>query len=149
MYLIYFPLFWGAFLVVLGINIYYLHRYGGIKDNSVLNKYKPSRKNILIKLKLFKYDNNFNYFLLIPYLIAWNLFFVVLILYIIYWCGIVELEWLFASKWLNFLLCVLNLLFMGYSACVDTTTLNDSGCDSPDFVIGNEEKKDEKDKTNE
>lgn len=120
-YLIYAPLVSATFLVGCGVIVYYVHRYGGIPENSFYNKYKPSKKNILIKLHLFKYDNNFNWFLLIPYLIAWNLFFGVVILYITYWCGVIELESFFVSKWVNFSLIGLVLLYMLYSAFIDQT----------------------------
>ena len=119
--LIYFPLGLSIMLVIAGAIVYYVHRYGGIPDNSFYTKFKLSKNNFLIRLKLFKYDNNFNWFLLIPYLIAWNLFFVVVILYIIYWCGVAELECFFVSKWGNFLLIGLSLLYMLYSAFIDQT----------------------------
>lgn len=119
--LIYFPLALSLLLVVAGAIVYYVHRYGGISDNSFYNKYRPSKNNFLIRLKLFKYDNNFNYFLLIPYLFSWLIFFVVVVLYIIYWCGIAGLESFFVSKWVNFSLIGLILLYMFYSAVIDQT----------------------------
>ncbi len=118
---IYFPLFSAIFLIFCGIIVYYVHRYGDIPDDSFYNKYKPSKNSLLIRLKLFKYDNNFNYFLLIPYLIAWNLFFVVLILYILYWCGITELSNIFINKWVNGSLTGLAFLYIVYSTFIDIT----------------------------
>lgn len=120
-YLIYLPLVSSIFFVFCGVIVYYVHRYGGIPDNSFYNRYKPTKNSILIRLKLFKYNNNFNYFLLIPYLFAWNVFFVVLILYIIYWCGITELSKIFINKWFNGLLIGLAFLYMVYGTFIDIT----------------------------
>ncbi len=125
--------------------MYYSHRYGDISDNSDLNKYKLSEKNILIRLKLFKYNNNFNYLLLIPYLIAWNLLFALLILYIIYWCGVVGLESFFASIYLNITLAGVMLLFMCYSGFMHIKIRDHNRLEAPDFVMNSEEKKDKKD----
>ena len=119
--MIYLPLILSVLLVVSGVVVYYIHRYGGIPDNSFYNKYKPSKNNILIRLKLFKYDNNFNYFLLIPYLVAWGLFFGIVVLYIICWCGVIELKTLFVKKWFAFSLLGLAFLYMLYSAIIDNT----------------------------
>ena len=119
--MIYLPLFLSVVLVGAGAVVYYIHRYGEIPDNSFYNKYKPSKNNILIKLKLFKYDNNFNYFLLIPYLVAWNLFFAIVVLYIVYWCGATELETLFMSEWFTFSLGGMAFLYMLYSMVIDNT----------------------------
>ena len=110
-------------IVYIGMCIYYFHRYD-IGDSSKLNKYRLSPNNILIKLKLFKYNNNFNYFLLIPYLIAWNLFFIVFILYIIYWCGIKNLESFFLNKWVNISLMGLMLLYMAYLLFIEVKILD-------------------------
>ena len=66
-YLVYFPLIISIYLVYLSATIYYSHRYT-IRNSSTFNKYRLSPNNILIRLKLFKYNNDFNYFLLIPYL---------------------------------------------------------------------------------
>ena len=67
-YIIYSPLWLAICIVVAGWMIYYSQKYR-IGDASTMNKYKLSPTHILIKLKLFKYDNRFNYFLLIPYLV--------------------------------------------------------------------------------
>ena len=119
--LIYFPLALSLLLVVVGAMVYYNHRYGDIPDNSFYNKYKPSKNNFLVRLKLFKYDNNFNYFLLIPYLFSWLVFFVIVVLYIIYWCGVIGLESFFVSKWVNSSLIGLILLYALYTVFIDLT----------------------------
>ncbi len=145
-YLIYAPLFIAVFLVFLGSLVYYVQGYE-ITDNNDFNKYKLSSKNILIKLKLFKYDNRFNYFLLIPYLITWNLFFIIFILYIIYWCGLTGLESFFASKWVNFPLCGLIFLIMMYDAFIRQKILYSYTPAKPDFITDKEKKQEEKDNT--
>ena len=119
-YLTYFPLFNAIFSVVCGAIVYYCQR-APISNNSKLNKYKLSKTNILIKLKLFKYDNRFNYFLLIPYLFSWLVFFVIVVLYIIYWCGVIGLESFFVSKWVNSSLIGLILLYALYTVFIDLT----------------------------
>ena len=49
--LIYGPLIGAILQVLSGAMLYYVHRYGGISEKSILNKYKPSKNNFLIKLK--------------------------------------------------------------------------------------------------
>ena len=144
-YLVYFPLFNAIFSVVCGAIVYYVQRVP-ISTNSKLNKYKLSPKSILIKLKLFKYDNRFNYFLLIPYLFSWLLFFVVLILYIVYWCGIIQLESFFACKWVNVLMVFIPLGLMTYSAFIRELISCTNGLEVPDFIMEKNEKKDKLDK---
>ena len=124
--------------------IYHFHRYE-IGDSSKLNKYRLSPNHILIKLRLFKYNNNFNYFLLIPYLIAWILFFIIFILYIIYWCGIKILEVFFLNQWVNIALLGLILAYMSYALFIEPKIRDSNQFESPDFVMNSEEKKDKKD----
>ena len=142
---IYFPLCCALGIVFTGATVYYSHRYGDISDNSDLNKYKLSEKNILIRLKLFKYNNNFNYLLLIPYLIAWNLVFALLILYIIYWCGVVGLESFFTSIYLDTTLVGVFFLLWCYSLFMDIKIPNHNHSEAPDFVMKSEEKENKKD----
>ena len=146
-YIIYSPLVLAGFILFWGINIYCIHRYGDLKNNSIYDKYKLSPNNILIRLKLFKYNNNFNLILLIPYLITIGLFVVILIFYIIYWCGVTFLEELFKNHWVIIALIGIAILFMGYSAIIDNMIGNSGGWDSPDFSVDNGTTKDEKEKT--
>ena len=138
-YLVYFPLFNAIFSVVCGAIVYYVQRVP-ISTNSKLNKYKLSPKSILIKFKLFKYDNRFNYFLLIPYFFSWLLFFIILILYIVYWCGIIQLESFFACKWVNILMSFIPLGLMIYSAFIRELISCTNGLEKPDFKIDEKEK---------
>lgn len=138
-YLAYFPLFNAIFSVVCGAIVYYDQRVP-ISTNSKLNKYKLSKTNILIKLKLFKYDNKFNYFLLIPYLFSWLLFFVILILYIIYWCGITQLARFFICRWVNLSMVLIPLGLMIYSAFMRELISCANGLDVPDFITEKNEK---------
>ena len=137
-YLVYFPLFNAIFSVVCGAIVYYVQRVP-ISTNSKLNKYKLSPKSILIKLKLFKYDNRFNYFLLIPYLFSWLLFFAVLILYIVYWCGIIQLESFFLCMWVNLSMALIPLGLMIYSAFMRELISCTNGLEKPDFKIDEKE----------
>ena len=84
---IYVPLMLVIFIFVFGVIWYYIQTYEIHKD-SKLFKYRPSKDNILIRLKLFKYDWKFNYLLLIPYLISLVIFVCVLIIYMLYLFGI-------------------------------------------------------------
>ena len=96
-YIIYSPLWLAICIVVAGWMIYYSQKYR-IGDASTMNKYKLSPTHILIKLKLFKYDNRFNYFLLIPYLVSWGLFLLIFVLYILYWLGVAQLKIFLGNK---------------------------------------------------
>ena len=142
--MIYFPLVCSIVTVACGAILYYIQRYE-ITNNNKFNRYKVPPNNILIKLKLFRYDNRFNYFLLIPYLIAWNLFFIILILYIIYWCGVVELEVFFVNKWVGLSLCILLVLYISYSGFIDALILHSYTFASPDFIMDSKQKDDKKD----
>lgn len=149
-YIIYSPLVLAVFILVFGINIYCIHRYGDLRNNSIYDKYKLSPNNILIRLKLFKYNNNFNLILLIPYLITIGLFVVILILYVIYWCGATRLELFLGNRWLSVILLVVAIFFMAYSAIIDSMIGNSGGWDSPDFTMNsknlNDKEKNKKDK---
>ncbi len=147
MNLIYAPLVIAVFLVLCGAMVYYVQGYK-ITDNNKINKYKLSPNNILIRLKLFKYNNKFNLLLVVPYLITWNLFFVVLILYIVYWCGLTGLGSFFASRWVNFSLSGLSLLILTYHAFIRQKILYGYTLAKPNFVMEDEQTKDEKDKNN-
>lgn len=95
--------------------------------------------HILIRLKLFKYDNNFNYFLLVPYLIAWNLFFVILILYIIYWFGVTSMTAFFTNKWCILALLIVLLLYMGYGGIIQQVILHSNRLEKPTFIMDKED----------
>ena len=140
MNLMYFPLIISILLILLSAVIYYHHSYE-IGDSSSLNKYKGSKENILIRLKFFKYNNNFNFILLIPYLIAWNLFFIVFILYIIYWCGIAKLEVFFASIWTNNLGIGLIIVYITYGAFIQRKIFYSNNLEKPDFLTDEEKNK--------
>lgn len=142
-YMIYSPLCLAICIVVAGWMIYYSQKYK-ISDTSTMNKYKLSPTHILIKLKLFKYDNRFNYFLLIPYLASWSLFLIIVVLYVLYWFGIVVLANLFGSKFFIFSLMGLLLLYMAYMGGIQQLILNSNGIEKPNFLTDKEQKKDEK-----
>ncbi len=145
-YIIYSPLCLAVCIVVAGWMIYYSQKYK-IGDTSTMNKYKLSPTHILIKLKLFKYDNRFNYFLLIPYLASWSLFLIIVVLYVLYWFGIVVLANLFGSKFFIFSLMGLLLLYMAYMGGIQQLILNSNGIEKPNFLT-DEKRKNEKDKNN-
>ena len=144
-YLIYAPLLIAVFLIGWSADTYYNHRYD-IGTSSSMNKYRLPREHILIRLKLFKYNNNFNYFLLIPYLIAWNLFFMIFIFYSIYWCGVGILANFFASKYVIFAMIILMLLYMGYTGFIQQKILNSNRIEKPNFKMEQKQKADKKDK---
>lgn len=77
--------------------------------------------------------------MLIPYLVAWNLFFVIfIILYIIYWCGVAVLGNFLSSKYVNFSGIILLLLYIGYASWIQSKILYSNAWDLPDFSIDNE-----------
>lgn len=119
MFGMYTPLVFAVIILYLGILCYYLQKYE-IDENSKLFKYRPNKNNILIKLKLFKYDWRFNYFLLIPYLISWLVFIITLILYMLYWIGVKCLIDLFLMYWFHRALVILILLMEIYIATLQT-----------------------------
>ena len=100
-------------LLVYGWMCYYLQKYE-IYEGNKLFKCRPSIDNVLIRLKLFKYDWRFNYFLLIPYLLAWTVFLATIVMYCFYWCGIKELEVILLQKWFLLIIVCLFLAVMIY-----------------------------------
>ena len=104
-------------ILILGITIFYLQQYE-IHLCSKLNKYRIRKNNILIRLKLFKYDWKCNLILIIPYLIAWNIFLVVLILYVLSWSGVVGMTELLNNRMFCRILGLLMLIMMIYMAVI-------------------------------
>lgn len=131
-----------TFCLLCGILVYYVQAYE-ITDYNSFNKYKISKNNILIKLKLFKYDNRFNYFLLIPYLITCCIFIVVLILYVVYLFGVVELLMLIINKYVNLVLYGLAVLLLVYKTIIRKVILNSYSHQKYNF---SEDKKNDNDK---
>lgn len=117
MFGIYTPFVLSIIILYFGIICYYVQKYEINEDNNLF-KYRPNKNNILIKLKLFKYDWRFNYLLLIPYLISWSIFLITLILYIIYWVGGQYLINLFSNYWFHISLLVLIFLMLIYIAII-------------------------------
>lgn len=141
-YIIYSPLWLAICIVVAGWMIYYSQKYR-IGDASTMNKYKLSPTHILIKLKLFKYDNRFNYFLLIPYLVSWGLFLLIFVLYILYWLGVAQLKIFLGNKFFILSLIGLLLLYMLYMGGMQQHILNSNRIEKPNFVVENKKKEDE------
>ncbi|MBE7067973.1 MAG: hypothetical protein E7381_01585 [Clostridiales bacterium] len=141
-YIIYSPLWLAICIVVAGWMIYYSQKYR-IGDASTMNKYKLSPTHILIKLKLFKYDNRFNYFLLIPYLVSWGLFLLIFVLYILYWLGVAQLKIFLGNKFFILSLMGLLLLYMLYMGGMQQHILNSNRIEKPNFVVENKKKEDE------
>ena len=135
-YIIYSPLWLAICIVVAGWMIYYSQKYR-IGDASTMNKYKLSPTHILIKLKLFKYDNRFNYFLLIPYLVSWGLFLLIFVLYILYWLGVAQLKIFLENKFFILSLMGLLLLYMLYMGGMQQHILNSNRIEKPNFVVEN------------
>ena len=142
MNMIYLPMIMSIFSVAIGALIYYLPKYE-ITDYNSINKYKISKNNILIKLKLFKYDNRFNYFLLIPYLLTWIIFFVVFILYVLYWYGLSAVGNIFVSKYFIFSYTIYCFILLVYSGFRDYFILNNYISEKFNF---SEDKKNDNDK---
>jgi len=115
--IIYYPLLGAVLLLSYGAMCYYLQKHE-IQSNNKMFKHRPSSNHILIKLKLFKYDWKFNYWLLIPYLLAWNIFLGTICLYLFYWCGIKALETILLQKWFLLIIGVLCLIMMIYAPVI-------------------------------
>lgn len=145
--LFFFPLILAILLVVWGVDMYYNHRYD-IADESTLNKYRLPKEHFLIKLKLFKYNNDFNYFLLVPYLMGWNIFFIILTLYILYWCGVTSLVNFFTSKWVLAILFLLYILYLLYFGIFQHIILLSNRTRKTDFKWEENSKEADKDNSN-
>ena len=110
---IYVPLVLAVLLLYFGIICYYVPKYEINEDNKLF-KYRPSKDNILIRLKLFKYDWKFNYLLLIPYLISLVIFVSVLIIYMLYLFGIKYIKILLLSNLFNIFLFIFVFMLIIY-----------------------------------
>lgn len=105
-------------ILIFGALCFYCMKYDISKD-SKLHKYRPSKNSILLRWKLFKDDKRFNYFLIIPYLIAWNIFIVVFIIYVLWWCGISYIENILSLNPLIYCFAGIMLAFMIYLAIIE------------------------------
>ena len=129
-----------GFLIFLGAQLYYSPRYD-IGNSHAFYKGKLSQKNILIKLKLFKYNDNCNWFLLVPYLLAWNLFIATFIVYIVYWCGVQQLAVFFTSKLVGVFLIGLVFSYFLYEGVLNMIYLSSGNhvVNQLDFKVENKE----------
>ena len=150
--MIYYPLIATVILLIYGVACYYLQRNEIKRDNKMF-RCRPSSKNILIKLKFFKYDWRFNYFLLIPYLLAWTIFFLIISLYFLYWFGIKEIQIILLQNWLLSIIMVLWLIMIIY-ICIIQQIINVYNGKANNFTKEDEKilkeimKENKKDKTN-
>ena len=110
-------------------------RYGDLRNNSIYDKYKLSPNNILIRLKLFKYNNDANWVLIIPYLIAFCISFLVILLYVIYMCGALKLRVLLESSWFVVPLFVVSPILILYYAIIRQIILEDYKNEPLNFTI--------------
>lgn len=114
----YFVLFFAVGNIAMGVCIYYVQR-NEIGKNNLLYKYRPKNNSILLRLKLFKDDVRFNYFCLIPYILSWNIFFLVFIAYIIFWSGVKKIGDILSNKITIFVFMGILLLFALYLAIIE------------------------------
>ena len=117
MFEIYIPLILAVLILLFGMICYHLLKYE-INEDSKLYKYRPKSNNILIRLKLFKYNWKFNYFLLVPHLISWAIFLTVVVFYTVYWLGGGWLKSIFLLRWVQILIFCLLLLLYIYCAII-------------------------------
>lgn len=129
-------------ITVLATIALYNAQKGIIKDDNKFNKYKLNSDNILIKLKLFEHNNDANWILIIPYLISICINFLVILLYIIYACGVFDLRILFESSWFGVPLCLIFPFLILYYAIIRQMILDDYKNEKLNFTIN------KKDKTN-
>lgn len=137
------------FILVLAAGMLYNAQKGIIKDNSRFNKYKLSANNILIRLKLFKYNNDTNLILIIPYLLILFSSFLVTILYVVYACGVLQLKSLFESVWFGGALFILLPILILYYVIIRQIVLEDYKQEKPDFIINKKSKADSSSQTEE
>ena len=96
-----------AQVLMSGFLCYFCQRYSITKENK-LYKYRPKPDSFLLRSKLFKDTERFNYFLLIPFLFSWFVFVGTLFLYFLYLIGLRSLETLLVSPYF-----VVSLLAIG------------------------------------
>lgn len=109
----YYSLYCAFCILCSGVMCYFLQRFD-ISEDSKLYKYRPKPNNILLKLKIFKNNKRFNYFLLIPYLLSWFVFISVFFLYCLYWLGVPYIQEILSSVILNLVLCIFLISIMLY-----------------------------------
>ena len=137
-----------AVLNIICATLLYNAQSGIIKDDSKWNKYKLKSNSVLIKLKIFKYNNDANWLLVAPYLLAWIVDVLILILYAIYAFGAVGLNALFTSTWFIFVSCSILPIIIVYYILIREKILESYKNEKPNFLTDEEQKKDEKDKNN-
>lgn len=113
----YYPLFFVIAILYFGVVCYFFQKYD-INEDSKLYKYRPKPNNILLKLKIFRNNKRFNYFLLIPYLLSWFVFISVFFLYCLYWFGVPYIQKILSSVILKLGLCIVLIIIMIYIAII-------------------------------
>ncbi len=124
-----------AFLNIICATLLYNAQSGIIKDDSKWNKYKLKSNSVLIKLKIFKYNNDANWLLVAPYLLAWIVDVFILVLYFIYACGAVGLNALFTSTWFIFVSCSILPIIIVYYILIREKILESYKNEKPSFVM--------------
>ncbi|MBR2442640.1 MAG: hypothetical protein IKB20_06225 [Clostridia bacterium] len=116
---------------------------GLIKGDTKWNKYKLKEDNILIRLKILKNNNDANWLLIFPFLIACIAGLVIGFLYFLYGCGVTTLNVLFSSAWF---ICISGAsLFIGiiYYAIIREKISESYKNEKPDFVLDLKNSKDD------
>jgi hypothetical protein len=95
-----------------------------IKKNNKLYKYRPKSNSLLLRLKLFKDNERFNYFLLIPYILSWVIFIVIFCLYCLYWFGVPYMQDILYSTIFLAVLLGIYFMYMLYIAVMKQVIIN-------------------------
>ena len=103
---LYTALYSAAVVLLAGLACYFCQKYPITKENK-LYKYRPKPDSFLLRSKLFKDTERFNYFLLIPYLFSWFVLIGIFIMYCLYWFGLQSVENILSSYYLVLALALL------------------------------------------
>lgn len=137
-FIFYVPLIFALVIVFEAIVLYNAQK-GIIKDSSKFSRFKLSEKNILIRLRLFKYDNDTNYFFVIPLLLAWNIFLTILIVYMIYSFGVTTLKSIIMAQWFILFSTIPVPIFIIYFALIRELIFDSYKNQKPNFITDKEE----------
>jgi hypothetical protein len=95
-----------------------------ITKRNKLYKYRPKSNSLLLRLKLFKDNKRFNYFLLIPYIVSWVIFIVIFCLYCLYWFGVPYMQDILDSTIFLAVLLGIYFMYMLYIAVMKQVIIN-------------------------
>lgn len=119
----YYSLIAAGCILLMGFLCFFCQR-ADITEENKLYKYRPNANSVLLRLKLFKNNKRFNYFLLVPYISSWTIFIIIFFLYFLYWVGVPYIQEIISSVILVGTLLGVWIIVSIYTAIIQQVIIN-------------------------